>query len=680
MSIHGLIVAIVLLTLLRDASADTVVVGTPGQIGAAYFGAAVGRSLAAGIDFANTKAQANAQIAAERRRFFAEYPNGRNFAQAEKEFAASLWAKDLYFMSISLPTGFRDSSPDSMASVMGKLDRVTGGALDNGIPNAAAFTFDRWVTAIRGHLGATSYRAPLRRLPSTSELLAALDATKDVYTRYKKDRDEAEFEMQCRARPGPYCAIPGGYSHGGATARAARIADYYLAHYAQALPGGDAMKTKVRDAIIKFESLAYTTQDCIRYVDRSFANDPRHDPNLAALRAAIARYESVKVMSQEDICIRAAQDMQRDEAVRNGTPRVTPTAKELWDTNFRTSKLNELYGPLTSDQAGEVAQAMGGKPKDYETRATVIDFYTGSREARAARVRIYHVVRHQVIQRASGVQPPARASADAEPAVKRDPGSTPHAAVTAPGADALYVEGTKAYSSQDHSRARALWEQACDGGNATSCADLGIMVGSGRGGPPDKARARALLEKACNGGSKVGCAHLAAVSQKEGSPRTRRGAPPRDPGVVTAPAVPANPSRAASNQGEGSRAYDSNDYVRARRQAPPSPTAKASPVDPQPHKRCTLDELAGTYRTSYGPLVCKRAAGDMQCCYGNLCERTVALAFDDTGRNLVGSWRYPNGTHGPVTFPVSPECLLESGRWSPAGRAPDRIWPVRGRE
>jgi hypothetical protein len=517
----GVIVSIVLLVLLRDAAADTVIVGTPGQIGAALFGAQVGSALAAGANFASIKAQASAQIAAERRRFFAEYPNGRNFAQAEKEFAASLWMKDLYFMSMHLPTGFGDSSPDSMASVMGKLDRVTGGALDNGIPNASAFAYSRWVHAIRVHLGATSYRAPLRRVPSTSELLAALVATKDVYARYKTDRDEAEFEMQCRARPGPYCALPSGagYSHGGATARASRIADYYLAHYAQTLPGGEAVKTKVRDAIIKFESLAYTTQDCIRYVDRSFANDPRHGPNLAALRAAVARYASAKVMSQEDICIRAAQDMQQDEAVRNGTPQVTPTAKELWDTNFRTAKFNELYGVLTGDQAEAVAQAMGGKPKDYETRATVIDFYTASREARAAGVRIYHVVRHQVIQKAPGVQPPAQARADAEPAAKRDPGPTPRAAVQATGAEALYSEGMKAYGSRDYPRARALWEQACAGGNAASCWQLGVMVNVGKGGPPDKARSISLFEKACNGGIEAGCVYLTNLSPRKGSSR-----------------------------------------------------------------------------------------------------------------------------------------------------------------
>ena len=43
MSIRGVVIGIVLLILIRDVSADTIVVGTPGQIGAAYFGAAVGK-------------------------------------------------------------------------------------------------------------------------------------------------------------------------------------------------------------------------------------------------------------------------------------------------------------------------------------------------------------------------------------------------------------------------------------------------------------------------------------------------------------------------------------------------------------------------------------------------------------------------------------------------------------
>ena len=342
MSMRAVIVSIILLVLLRDASADTLIIGTPGQIGAARFGANVGGALAAGVDYARLKAKLNAQIGTARRRFFAEYPKGRDFAQAEQEFAELLWSKDVYFMAWRLSTG-------STPSMVGKLDAATGGTVDNGIPRGAGLAFNRWVSGIRDSLGATAF-------PSESQLLAALEANKDAYARYREARDLAEFEMQCRARPGPYCALPGGYSHGGATERAARIAEYYLAHYARTLSGGDAVKTKLRDAIIKYESLAYTTPDCIRHVGRIFENDPHHDKNLAALRQGIAKYESAKVMSPEDICIWAAQDMELAEHARNGTPQVSPRPNDFWDTLFRNSKFNELYGLLTSDQMREMRE------------------------------------------------------------------------------------------------------------------------------------------------------------------------------------------------------------------------------------------------------------------------------------------------------------------------------------
>ena len=421
---RAVIVSIILLVLLRDASADTLIIGTPGQIGAARFGANVGGALAAGVDYARLKAKLNAQIGTARRRFFAEYPKGRDFAQAEQEFAELLWSKDVYFMAWRLSTG-------STPSMVGKLDAATGGTVDNGIPRGAGLAFNRWVSGIRDSLGATAF-------PSESQLLAALEANKDAYARYREARDLAEFEMQCRARPGPYCALPGGYSHGGATERAARIAEYYLAHYARTLSGGDAVKTKLRDAIIKYESLAYTTPDCIRHVGRIFENDPHHDKNLAALRQGIAKYESAKVMSPEDICIWAAQDMELAEHARNGTPQVSPRPNDFWDTLFRNSKFNELYGLLTSDQMREMrerrqvasdrvreirerrqaagagpstpssARGSGAQPSeqrrliedrraaaaeraaerkdDHAWPVTIIDYYTGSPEARAANV------------------------------------------------------------------------------------------------------------------------------------------------------------------------------------------------------------------------------------------------------------------------------------------------------
>ena len=378
--------------------ADTFVIGTPGQIGTAYLGAAVGDAIASGIELARTKAAANAQFAAARRRFFANYPNGRDFAQAEKEFAALLWEKDLYFLWVSLPTGFGDNSPNSMAHVLGQVDKLTGGTLDNGIPGDAGFEYGRWVMGIRQSLGARSYRAPLRQ-PSAAQLSVALRDNNDLYLRYKKARDEAEFETQCRARPGPYCAgvQSRGHSKAGDMAMAARIADYYLEHYAQSFRGEPAMQSKLRDAIIKYESLSYGPKDCIRSIDQSLAGSPRHDPNMAALRTAIAKYEKVGVMSPEDVCIRAAQDMQRDEDRRGGHRHTVPTPKELWDATFRTAKFIERYGHLTEDQVRELAGADGARAESYRKKGTLIDYYL----VKAPGIKDYRIVRGRVIEHAA---------------------------------------------------------------------------------------------------------------------------------------------------------------------------------------------------------------------------------------------------------------------------------------
>jgi hypothetical protein len=377
--------------------ADTFIIGKPGQIAAALFGDSVWKAIASGIELARTKAAANAQFAAARRGFFANYPNGRDFAQAEKEFAALLWEKDLYFLWISLPTGFGDNSPNSFGHVMGQVDKVTGGTLDNGIPADAGFRYDRWVTGIRQSLGAKSYRAPIRQ-PSAPQLVVALKDNNDVYLRYKKARDEAEFEMQCRARPGPYCAGQSrGHSKPGDTGMAAKIADYYLEHYAQGFTGEPAVKSKLRDAIIKYESLSYAPKDCIHMIDQSLAGSPRHEPNMAALRTAIAKYEKVAVMAPEDICIRAAQDMQRDEDRRGGHRNTTPTPKELWDARFRTAKFFELYGHLTEDQVVEIAGTDGARAEYYRKNGTLIDYY-----ANAARIKgDYRIARRRVVESAT---------------------------------------------------------------------------------------------------------------------------------------------------------------------------------------------------------------------------------------------------------------------------------------
>jgi hypothetical protein len=92
-------------------------------------------------------------------------------------------------------------------------------------------------------------------------------------------------------------------------------------------------------------------------------------------------------------------------------------------------------------------------------------------------------------------------------------------------------------------------------------------------------------------------------------------------------------------------------------------------------RRCTLEEVAGTYRTGYGSLVCNMSEGALDCCYGGGCLKKARLTLDETGRNLEGSWD-DTRRNGTVSFPLSPQCELESGRWKPADREAFGVWRV----
>jgi hypothetical protein len=62
---------------------------------------------------------------------------------------------------------------------------------------------------------------------------------------------------------------------------------------------------------------------------------------------------------------------------------------------------------------------------------------------------------------------------------------------------------------RDEARAAALHEKACDGGDPDGCAGLGRLARHGKGGlAKDPARAIALFQKACDGGGARGCALL----------------------------------------------------------------------------------------------------------------------------------------------------------------------------
>ena len=67
--------------------------------------------------------------------------------------------------------------------------------------------------------------------------------------------------------------------------------------------------------------------------------------------------------------------------------------------------------------------------------------------------------------------------------------------------------------SQDFANARALFQQACDGGNADGCTHLGLLYQNGEGAAQDYAQARTLYQKACDAGNASGCTDLGNLYQ-----------------------------------------------------------------------------------------------------------------------------------------------------------------------
>jgi TPR repeat protein len=66
-----------------------------------------------------------------------------------------------------------------------------------------------------------------------------------------------------------------------------------------------------------------------------------------------------------------------------------------------------------------------------------------------------------------------------------------------------------------------LHEQACTGGAADGCYDLGVMYATGEGVGKDAARAAALYDQACTGGEALfGCHNLGSLyDHGEGVPK-----------------------------------------------------------------------------------------------------------------------------------------------------------------
>jgi hypothetical protein len=68
---------------------------------------------------------------------------------------------------------------------------------------------------------------------------------------------------------------------------------------------------------------------------------------------------------------------------------------------------------------------------------------------------------------------------------------------------------------KDGARAVALYKQACEGGDAHGCGNLGFMYEAGNGVGKDDARAAALYKQACDGGHASGCTSLSRLRLAE---------------------------------------------------------------------------------------------------------------------------------------------------------------------
>lgn len=63
-------------------------------------------------------------------------------------------------------------------------------------------------------------------------------------------------------------------------------------------------------------------------------------------------------------------------------------------------------------------------------------------------------------------------------------------------------------ADQSNSRSAAYYRQACDGGEALGCFNLGVSYATGEGVALDVSKAAVLFRKACDGGDAGGCAGL----------------------------------------------------------------------------------------------------------------------------------------------------------------------------
>jgi hypothetical protein len=109
-----------------------------------------------------------------------------------------------------------------------------------------------------------------------------------------------------------------------------------------------------------------------------------------------------------------------------------------------------------------------------------------------------------------------------------------------------------------------------------------------------------------------------------------------------------------------------------------APAAAATPSALEVAK-CTATMVAGTYASSYGPIVCEAGGKGLQCCYGGSCQKRLSLSMAEDGRRLTGEWRYDDGQNGPAEFKLKENCALSDGRWGYSPNQATNGWSVTGR-
>lgn len=102
-----------------------------------------------------------------------------------------------------------------------------------------------------------------------------------------------------------------------------------------------------------------------------------------------------------------------------------------------------------------------------------------------------------------------------------------------------------------------------------------------------------------------------------------------------------------------------------------------SPISAIHADNCTLEQLAGTYQSAYGKMECKAAAGQLECCYGNIraCDKKLALKLASRGSQLTGQWIEGSGQSGAARFAVTQDCSVDNGFWG-NGRRATSPWSV----